>query len=46
MEDIFLIKDLNISNLIMEGFYVGVLITFSVGFVAYGIRYALKLFRG
>lgn len=39
------ISDLDIGSLVLNGFYIGVVVTFSVGFLAYGLNYALKLFK-
>lgn len=45
MDKLNLLSDLVINELFMQGFYVGLFVTFAVGMLAYGINYALKLFN-
>lgn len=45
MSDLLFISDLDIADLLLTGFYFGVLVSFSIGLVGYGINYALKFFK-
>lgn len=41
--EILYISDINITGLILSGFYKGIIISLSVGFIAQGLNYCLKL---
>lgn len=43
--ELFLVENIDFRSLILQGFYIGVVITFTIGFIAQGINYCLKLFK-